>query len=502
MRAGLGPAAIAGTAAHARGHALDRVHRDELGAWLDAHVGPPDARLYRLIRGSLAGRDAGIARARATRLRAAAVLRRTLDIVARLEQRQAPDDVWRYDHDVALAAGRSPRGPAPPLDVRQWIGDHIEFDAAHVRDAAYAAPYRATGQVLRWRNASGVEAVGDVMALLHPPAVVRPDLTGRLEVPPGASVDETAAHVSDRLRTDGVAALSRRVQGPALLNLRAAAVACLAAGAAEHGRQCFRQQPPEALLFPLPLAEPADAAAATSAPKCGAAAWADVWEMIADPFLLQVVQAYLGGEPVSMGASVFATVGPQDPEAHGWKFGFHSDYELTRFVKVFVYLTDVDAATTGGVHSFLRGSHRWLEPAAALLRAARGWFSHSTQHNASDVVAAYGGSGAVVSHEGPAGTVFVEDTMGVHVGGHMRPGAERLVLELEYASSSMPAVSGSSPRPVAVCLDDTVSDAGLREVIRARVAAYPRLFARYDIGACGDSEAGDGSARAQQMSDE
>lgn len=80
---------------------------------------------------------------------------------------------------------------------------------------------------------------------------------------------------------------------------------------------------------------------------------------------------------------------------------FHRDYDDWRFVKIFVYLTDVDADS--GPHVYIRGSH--LDSGS--LR------SHSYCDDA--VERAYGGDSAI-NVTGPAGFGFAADTAGIHKG--------------------------------------------------------------------------------------
>jgi hypothetical protein len=96
---------------------------------------------------------------------------------------------------------------------------------------------------------------------------------------------------------------------------------------------------------------------------------------------------------------------------------FHRDSEDWRFVKIFVYLTDVDAGS--GPHIYVRGSH--LENGS--LRA----------HSYSDegVEGAYGAD-SIINVTGPAGFGFAADTAGIHKGA-VPLRRNRCLLQFQYS---------------------------------------------------------------------
>lgn len=96
---------------------------------------------------------------------------------------------------------------------------------------------------------------------------------------------------------------------------------------------------------------------------------------------------------------------------------FHRDPDDWRFVKLFVYLSDVDADS--GAHLFVRGTH--LE--AGTLRART--------YSRAEVEARYG-KDRIVQVAGPAGTTFFADTHGVHAG-PAPMSKPRLALEIGYS---------------------------------------------------------------------
>lgn len=110
---------------------------------------------------------------------------------------------------------------------------------------------------------------------------------------------------------------------------------------------------------------------------------------------------------------------------------YHFDLDRLRFVKLFVYLTDVTAET--GPHCFVRGSHRKLAPA----------INRDGRYSDEEVEAAFGRD-AMVELCGPKGTILLVDTRGFHKG---KPCAvdHRLIFQLQYACSLFGAPVGGVP---------------------------------------------------------
>ncbi len=123
-------------------------------------------------------------------------------------------------------------------------------------------------------------------------------------------------------------------------------------------------------------------------------------ELVNHPLVLQTAEAILGCKPLL------------ENLVSGWYFTgrsmergvqrYHRDFDTPRFIKLFVYLSDVDE--TSGPHIYVPGSQR---SDRLLLRRYIG----------DDEVDAAFGPGAAHRIYGPAGTCFLVDTFGVHKGG-------------------------------------------------------------------------------------
>jgi hypothetical protein len=131
--------------------------------------------------------------------------------------------------------------------------------------------------------------------------------------------------------------------------------------------------------------------------------------------VLGVVSQYLGCKPTMSSLGVRWSF-PHEGPANGTQ-ALHRDPDDWRFVKLFVYLTDVDEGA--GPHVYVRGSHR----GAGRLR--------SSPYDANAVEARYGRDN-VLKICGPRGTSFIADTWGIHRGAIPRE-RPRLILQAQYS---------------------------------------------------------------------
>jgi hypothetical protein len=143
-----------------------------------------------------------------------------------------------------------------------------------------------------------------------------------------------------------------------------------------------------------------------------------VQRVAGDSGLLAIAQAYFRAKAV------------QDLVAMWWSFPgtqassaaaqlYHFDMERIKFLKFFVYLSDV--GPDNGPHCFIRGSHRRLPPA---LREHRRFVDEEVfQHYART---------DEVRIQGPSGTLCAVDTRGLHKGAPLTAGY-RLMFQVEFA---------------------------------------------------------------------
>jgi hypothetical protein len=139
-----------------------------------------------------------------------------------------------------------------------------------------------------------------------------------------------------------------------------------------------------------------------------------------DPQVLATVEQFLGCKPslAYMAAwwSYATPLGPQQAEF------FHRDVDDWRFVKLFVYLTDVGAQS--GPHVYVTESAN--SPKLAQIRRFM-----------DDEVAASFEPHQVLTMTGQAGDAFLEDTFGIHKGQPVVQG-HRLIFQAVYSMHALP----------------------------------------------------------------
>lgn len=300
---------------------------------------------------------------------------------------------------------------------------------------------RASYQAMRKVYGSASTSVWDAMVTKaageHAPLRLADDPRGLVH----GRIDETC----DALRADGFAILPDRLDLTACDELEAVARAgdCrLTEPISPDGPSRARFDPDAPLAVRYDLDEQ-DVVASLAAQR-----------VLADESLLALAQRYLGAAPVQDLVAMWwsAAVGRGASSAAAQQF--HFDLDRLRFLKFFVFLTDVDERT--GPHVYVRGSHG---PKPGQLR-------HDGRHSDASVEAAY--PGAATPIVGERGTMLLADTIGLHKGLDLQEG-HRLVFQVEWASSlfgapfTRPAVRGAGPELVDI------------------VRRFPWTFQRFDL---------------------
>ncbi len=141
----------------------------------------------------------------------------------------------------------------------------------------------------------------------------------------------------------------------------------------------------------------------------------DVLDLVNAPTVLRIAADYLGCKPTLSSLGVRWSF--PSPRRLAATQRFHRDTDDWRFLKLFIYLTDVDADS--GPHIYVLGSHR----TAARLRARPYAQAELDRH--------YGAEN-IRTIVGPSGTAFLADTYGIHMG--MPPVLKpRLILQAQYS---------------------------------------------------------------------
>jgi hypothetical protein len=137
-------------------------------------------------------------------------------------------------------------------------------------------------------------------------------------------------------------------------------------------------------------------------------------EISNSPILNAYISNYVGNNFKCTNMASWWTFGnnvsPQEAEL------FHRDIDNILWLKIFIYLTDVDSNC--GPHVFIPESHRKNK----FLKFKR--FSDA-EANLEFGVSTY--------HVGKAGTLIIEDTFGLHKGQHITTSNNRLIFQLQYS---------------------------------------------------------------------
>jgi hypothetical protein len=173
-----------------------------------------------------------------------------------------------------------------------------------------------------------------------------------------------------------------------------------------------------------------------------------------DPFFFSVAQEYLGFNPVlDLLTMWWSAPGDNSLQSKAAQL-YHFDMDRFRFVKFFVYLTDVTTHT--GPHCYVRGSHR--RKPADLLRDERISDAELANHYPKE---------AFVELTGPAGTILAVDTRGFHKGKPLEAG-DRLIFQIQFADS----LFGQNYPPVEF-------NEGISELTLERIRSNHRCYSNF-----------------------
>jgi hypothetical protein len=146
-----------------------------------------------------------------------------------------------------------------------------------------------------------------------------------------------------------------------------------------------------------------------------------------DPLLFDIAAHYLGAKAHVITTRIwwsFPTLQASEADKKLASIGrYHFDLDDWRMLKFFFYLTDVDTGT--GPHVYVRDSHK--------RRMLRHQLTLFVGHPAEEVVGYYG-KDRPITILGPAGTGFVEDPFGFHMGTVAERGP-RLMMEVGFGIS-------------------------------------------------------------------
>ncbi len=153
----------------------------------------------------------------------------------------------------------------------------------------------------------------------------------------------------------------------------------------------------------------------------------EVQKIAFDENLLNLVGSFLGSEPILCQTNCWWSVANSTHRSNLSTNAqlFHQDTEYLKFVKVFIYLTDVN--DNNGPHQYVQGTSK-------IAQSKLGEDYKPSNRVEDNKVAEIFGVDNILTFTGKRGSVIIEDTFGLHKG---TPVVEdsRLLLQLEYCNS-------------------------------------------------------------------
>ncbi len=146
----------------------------------------------------------------------------------------------------------------------------------------------------------------------------------------------------------------------------------------------------------------------------------EIQELITDPNILSICQEYLQTIPINSQTNLWYSVKFDKIKDQTQKY--HQDYDDVKFIKLFIYLTDVTSKT--GPHTYIQGS-RINRKIPKNYRVSKRLEEDYVKKNYPNDIREF---------TGQKGTIIFEDTNGFHKGKSVEEGY-RIILQLEFTAS-------------------------------------------------------------------
>lgn len=151
----------------------------------------------------------------------------------------------------------------------------------------------------------------------------------------------------------------------------------------------------------------------------------EVQSIICDNGILEIVENYFGSAPYLDMVDMWWSTDFQKEASKDAAQWFHFDLDRVNWLKVFIYLTDVEMDS--GPHCYVEGSHKAGQKPDYLLE--KGYSRISDK----EIIAFYGKQ-KVKYLTGKKGSIFIGNTKAWHKGTNIKHG-NRLVLQLQFTDS-------------------------------------------------------------------
>ena len=226
--------------------------------------------------------------------------------------------------------------------------------------------------------------------------------------PPALQLSDANVHFVTELEREGYANLGKPFDESALIRLRDALKSKMCMDSWHPEKGCFKFNDTPLDTNNARILEP------ESIPEAMAVA--------NNELVLAVVSQYLRCRPtIDNIYSWWSIAGRPAPIQEQF---FHRDNPSVRFLKLFIYLTDVTA--DDGPHVFIKGSHQTDE----LLTVGRRFGDEEVTRATSN--------DRVMRFTGAFGTAFLEDTFGLHKG-EVPIRSDRLIFQVTYCTLASPS---------------------------------------------------------------
>jgi hypothetical protein len=185
----------------------------------------------------------------------------------------------------------------------------------------------------------------------------------------------------------------------------------------------------------------------------------EVQQLVSDPSLIAVAQNYLKSKPIFTAVAMSWSAPVKGAPDISAAQEFHWDMERIKWLRYFVYLTDVTAER--GPHCFIKGSHRAGAIPDHLLQQGYNRIKD-------DVIFDIYGNDAYREFTGLRGTIVAEDSRGFHKG-KFPTGGDRLLLAFEISNTAFGANKRHTIRNVRV------------PQFASYAKKYPRIYSNFDF---------------------